>query len=607
MSSYDNNNWQTAGNSKPDNDSGAFSTAEMSAAINDTSNGIEAQNPADTTTASYAAAKDGWAKPEAYKYDELANDADHDWEGNARVYEFEGEIGDVGPEFPDLELQLFGDSTIRKSEGIDFSNITSLELYQEGPVRVDPIPADFEQAGLHPVMLKNVQLCGYTIPTPIQRYCLPAIRQGYDVVAVAQTGSGKTAAYLIPIINKLMGKAKKLAAPRPNPATYKEGIDPPARAEPLVCIVVPSRELAVQVFNEARKFCYRTMLRPCVVYGGGPYREQMRQLQRGCDVLVATPGRLKHFMDDPTVLTFRRLRYMVIDEADEMLQEDWKDELDQIMSGGEQEEGNINYMLFSATFPKAARELAKTHMAETHLQLRVGRAGSTHQNIKQVIVFTDPSRKKQALVDLLNSLPPTRTIIFVNSKRACDELDDLLFNLQFPCVSIHADRTQKEREASLRGFRSGKTPILITTALNARGIDVRNVMHVINYELPALDYGGIEEYVHRIGRTGRIGHRGLATSFYSERDEPLASVLTRTLLETKQEIPDFLMEYMPEDVENLKFEADSDFEEDGGADDAGGGAWGNGGDDTDDAVGGAWGNGGDAAAKPEPVDENGGW
>jgi ATP-dependent RNA helicase DDX3X len=131
-----------------------------------------------------------------------------------------------------------------------------------------------------------------------------------------------------------MGKAKKLAAPRPNPATFQEGIDAPARAEPLVVIVCPTRELAVQIFNEARKFCYRTMLRPCVVYGGGPIKDQRMQLQKGCDVLVATPGRLVDFMSDPRVLTLRRVRYMVIDEADEMLEEDWKDELSKIMSGG---------------------------------------------------------------------------------------------------------------------------------------------------------------------------------------------------------------------------------------------------------------------------------
>jgi ATP-dependent RNA helicase DDX3X len=131
-----------------------------------------------------------------------------------------------------------------------------------------------------------------------------------------------------------MGKAKKLAAPRPNPVTYQEGVTPRVRAEPLVLIVCPSRELATQIFDEARRFCYRSMLRPCVVYGGGPIGEQVRQLQKGCDVLIGTPGRLVDFIGRPETLTLKRLKYMVIDEADEMLQADWQDELSKIMSGG---------------------------------------------------------------------------------------------------------------------------------------------------------------------------------------------------------------------------------------------------------------------------------
>ncbi|KAK0615763.1 P-loop containing nucleoside triphosphate hydrolase protein [Bombardia bombarda] len=502
---------------------------------------------------------EGWVQAKVYDY---TADGPETWDGNARIYEWDGEVGDIGPEYPELELQLFGNPENREHHGIDFSAIASIELFQEGPARVNPI-ASFESAGLHPVMLRNVELAGYDAPTPIQRYCIPAISSGYDVIAIAQTGSGKTAAYLIPILNKLVGKAKKLAAPRPNPATYRPGVDSMVRAEPLVVIVCPARELAVQIFNEARKFCYRTMLRPCVVYGGGPIRDQIEQLQKGCDILVASPGRLIDFMDRPDALTLRRVRYMVIDEADEMLHDDWQDEFQKILSGGEQEEGNIKYMLFSATFPKSTRELAKSHLAEDHVRLRVGRAGSTHKNIKQNIIFVDSFMKKKALIDLLQSLPPTRTMIFVNSKRAADELDDFLFNQGVPCTSMHADRTQKEREASMRAFRKGESPVLIATGVSARGIDVRNVMHVINYDLPSTAYGGIEEYTHRIGRTGRIGHRGLATSFYNERDEPIASVLTRTLLETDQEIPDFLEQYVPEGAarEHLKFEADSDFDD----------------------------------------------
>ena len=299
-------------------------------------------------------------------------------------------------------------------------------------------------------------------------------------------------------------------------------------------------------------------------------------------------------------------------------------------------------MMFSATFPKRLRDLAMEYLANDHCRLRVGRAGSSHGNIQQVISCMDPQNKRKATVELLNSIPPGRTIIFVNRKQTADELDDFLYNLGLPCTSIHAGRTQMEREDAMRAFRGGECPILIATGVAARGIDVHNVNHVVNYDLPSLDHGGIEEYVHRIGkstsshpfiaqpfltlffttgRTGRIGHRGLATSFYTDRDEPIASVLTRTLLETKQEIPDFFEMYIPEGEarENLKFEADSDFEEltpGDGADDAwgaggdGGDSWGapadgdggGGGNSWGAPAGDAWGAGdGDATANEVPV------
>ncbi|KAB5547177.1 P-loop containing nucleoside triphosphate hydrolase protein [Coniochaeta sp. 2T2.1] len=592
-------------NHEPEVSDAAWGTPAMKAALT----GVEAE-ASDAEAADGEASKadgaterkpapNGWVDAKPYEYEEFGTEGAHTWDGDAKVYEWDGETGDVGPEYPELEIELFGAPETRVSHGIDFSKIEKIELYQEGPVRVDPIKK-FEDAGLHPVMLRNVQLCGYQVPTPIQKYCIPAIRLGYDVIGIAQTGSGKTAAYLIPILNKLMGKAKKLAAPRPNPAQMGT-FDMRVRAEPLVVIVVPTRELAVQIFNEARKFCYRTMLRPCVAYGGGPIGLQIQQLGKGCDILIASPGRLIDFIERPDVLTLRRLRYMVIDEADEMLDQSWSDEFSKILSGGEQEEGNVSYFLFSATFPKGARDLAKEYLSEEHVRFRVGRAGSTHGNIKQQVFYVQPELKRKALLDLLTSMKPTRTVIFVNNKRVADELDDYLFNEGIPCCSMHSDRTQKEREAAMRAFRKGDTPVLIATGVSARGIDVRSVGHVINYDLPSMDHGGIVEYTHRIGRTGRIGNTGIASSFYSDRDEPMASVLTRTLMETQQEIPDFLEAYKPEGdaAVNLKFEADSDFEEnDGGSDGGEGGGWG---------AGSA--NGDDDAAKSDDGDKEkeGGW
>ncbi|KAK0112192.1 hypothetical protein ONS96_014925 [Cadophora gregata f. sp. sojae] len=236
--------------------------------------------------------------------------------------------------------------------------------------------------------------------------------------------------------------------------------------------------------------------------------------------------------------------------------------------------------MFSATFPKMARELATQHLAHNHVRIHVGRAGSSHQNIKQDVIFVEPHLKKQALLDLLLSAPPARTIIFVNSKRAADEADDFLFNNNIPCTSIHAGRTQREREDSIRAFRSGKTPVLIATGVSARGLDIHKVMHVVNFDLPSAQYGGIQEYTHRIGRTGRIGNLGLATSFYDpRRDADIAEPLVKLMLETRQVIPDFLREFLPEgfttdddgnvtgDFAGLKFEdADEEDNAEGGCD-----------------------------------------
>ncbi|ETS78481.1 hypothetical protein PFICI_10543 [Pestalotiopsis fici W106-1] len=535
-----------------------------------------------------------WEKTTPYDYQAMATNDTGDWDGNAQVYYWDGEMGDIGPEHPELEKALFGEESL-DNDVIDFTTITQIEVRQEGEQRIIPIKS-FDAAGLHPVMLKNIRMAGFTFPTPIQQYSIPAIHMGHDLIAIAQTGSGKTAAYLIPIINKLMGKAKKLAAPRPNPVEVEAGVATSVTAEPLVVVVCPARELAIQIFNVARKFCYRTMLRPVVIYGGGPLRDQVYQLQRGCDILVASPGRLVDMMERPSVLSLRRVRYMVVDEADEMLHQDWEEEFNKILSGGEQEEGNVKYMLFSATFPTQIRKLAKDHLAASHLRINVGRVGSTHANIEQQIIWVDNSMKKQALCDLLFSLEPKRTIIFVNNRRLADELDDYLFNKDMPCTSMHADRTQREREDAMRAFRNGTTPILIATGVTARGIDVRNVGYVINYDLPSVDHGGITEYTHRIGRTARAGRKGQAFSFYTERDEPLAELLTKTLLETKQEIPEFLKQYVPEnaDIDQLKFEPDSDEEIEG--EDTGG--WGAGNGDGD---AGSWGaenntsNGGDSA------------
>ncbi|KAA6408095.1 MAG: DEAD DEAH box RNA helicase [Lasallia pustulata] len=481
------------------------------------------------------------------------------WASNSARYEWSDEYGDVGPPHPELEKHLFKNEFLNRT-GLKFNNLAEIGVTFESEIKIQPVKT-FEDAGLHPVMLSNIELCGYNVPTPIQAYCLPSILTGHDIIAVAQTGSGKTAAFLIPTLSKLMGKAKKLAAPRPNLTTVFNPLTDGVRAEPLILVVAPTRELSTQIFDEARRLCYRSMLRPCVAYGGAPSREQKDELRKGCDVLIATPGRLIDFMEQPNLLSLSRVKYTIIDEADEMVGSDWLNEMKKIMTGGDNnEDADHLFMMFSATFPKDARVVAKEYMAANHIRIRVGRTGSTHANVNQNVVFVEEAKKRDALSDLLLAMPPSRTIVFVNNKRQADFIDDYLYNKGLPSTSIHSDRTQREREDALRAFKNGNAPILVATGVSARGLDIKNVMHVINFDLPNTQYGGIQEYVHRIGRTARIGNEGLATSFYNDRNEDLAESLVKLLLETKQDIPDFLSRFVPKDPTKLEFDDDTDNE-----------------------------------------------
>ncbi|PWW80799.1 DEAD-domain-containing protein [Tuber magnatum] len=493
-----------------------------------------------------------------------------EWGASGARYEWKEEYGDVAPADEVLERMLFGEpgTAERAGAGLQFDKYCFLK----------------SSPPLHPVMLGNVKLAGYEIPTPIQRYCIPAVLDGHDLLSCAQTGSGKTAAFLIPILSKLMGKASSLAAPRPVPGSME-----PYIAQPLVLIVAPTRELATQIFDESRRFCYRSKLRPCVVYGGADSATQRMELRKGCDVLVGTPGRLADFIERGRILSLRRLKFVVIDEADEMLDMGFEPQIRKLLqsSGNANEDDDQQVLMFSATFQKAIRKLARDFLSDDFIHIKVGRIGSTHENITQRVLWVDELRKKEAIYDLLCTAPPARTLIFVNHKRVADSLDDYLYNLKLPTTSIHGDRTQREREDAILAFRSGKCPIMIATPIAARGLDIKNVMHVINYDLAQ----NIDEYIHRIGRTARIGNRGLATSFFNSSNENIATDLVKVLLESSQEIPEFLEPYRP--IGEVTFdESDSDVEgeEQGNyirgrtGDTNGGGDWGNEGAGTNGAI-----------------------
>ncbi|RHZ44385.1 DEAD/DEAH box helicase [Aspergillus thermomutatus] len=554
---------------------GSFDVTDMSNALKE----VTSEKINKSVEASNLAREKGWVPPEQYDYakyntgpaekpEEVTEETElPEWAAKAAKYEWNDEFGDVGPPNKELEDMLFRNEFINRT-GLKIGNLQKIDVIAESRERPNPVK-NFDDAGLHPIMRENIRLCNYEVPTPIQAYAIPAVLTGHDLIAIAQTGSGKTAAFLIPVLSQLMGKAKKLAAPRPN---LTNGFNPSVdavRAEPLVLIVAPTRELSTQIFDEARRLCYRSMLRPCVVYGGAPVREQREELQKGCDILIGTPGRLLDFMDKPHVLSLRRVKYTIIDEADELLLSDWESDFTKIMSGGEDvnEDADHRYMMFSATFNRECRRLARKFLAEDHVRIRIGRPGSTHINVDQTIIYAEDHLKKQCLYDLLLAMPPSRTLIFVNTKTQADFLDDFLYNMGLPSTSIHSDRTQREREDALRSFRSARCPIMVATGVSARGLDIKNVMHVVNFDLPSTTHGGITEYIHRIGRTARIGNEGLATSFYNDRNSDIAPDLVKILIESGQKVPDFLESYKPAD-DVVKFDDDTDDEAADGDDNA---------------------------------------
>ncbi|KAG0063022.1 hypothetical protein BGZ89_010211 [Linnemannia elongata] len=485
---------------------------------------------------------------------------DDAWAFEKPTYEWEEEFkqGDA-PAMPELEEELFGEEN-RILTGINFDKFSRINVSRKGgPERVDPLQS-FEQAKLHPIILENIKRMGYLEPTPIQRNAIPILMKNYDLLACAQTGSGKTAAFLLPVLSKILTKMQKNPPVAPLPGARK------TKASPLALIILPTRELGIQIFDETR----RSPIRPAVIYGGAELRRQKDQLARGCDILIATPGRLVDAMERGAV-ALDKVRYLVLDEADRILDLGFEPTIRQILLSSDlTRDESLHTMMFSATFPTEIQVLARDFMND-YCRLRIGRIGGTTTDIMQKVIKVEEYHKEDTLEELLLSQPPSRTLIFVDTKRKADYLDDVLYNKHFPCISLHGDRSQRERELALEAFKAGRSPILIATAVAARGLDIKDVMHIINYDLS----DDIDDYVHRIGRTARAGNPGLATTFYNDRNWAIAPQLVKLLIECQQEVPEFLQEFITDDVsyENDFVDPDQiDLLESRGGDEGGGDA-----------------------------------
>ncbi|KAJ8350400.1 hypothetical protein SKAU_G00255300 [Synaphobranchus kaupii] len=447
-----------------------------------------------------------------------------------------------------LENELFAAS----NTGINFEKYDDIPVDATGnncPPHID----SFHDVDMGEIIMGNIDLSRYTRPTPVQKYAIPIIKAKRDLMACAQTGSGKTAAFLLPVLSQIYTDGPGEALQAAKASSQENGKYGRRKQFPLSLILAPTRELALQIYDEARKFAYRSKVRPCVVYGGADIGQQIRELERGCHLLVATPGRLVDMMERGKIgLDF--CNYLVLDEADRMLDMGFEPQIRRIVEQDTMPPKGLRYtMMFSATFPKEIQVLARDFLEE-YIFLAVGRVGSTSENITQKVVWVEDGDKRSFLLDLLNAtvIPSevqenasdnpekpgkdSLTLVFVETKKGADALEDFLYREGYACTSIHGDRSQRDREDALQQFRSGRCPILVATAVAARGLDISNVKHVINFDLPS----DIEEYVHRIGRTGRVGNLGLATSFFNDKNSNITKDLLDILVEAKQEVPSWL-------------------------------------------------------------------
>ncbi|XP_077672408.1 putative ATP-dependent RNA helicase DDX4 isoform X1 [Eretmochelys imbricata] len=427
----------------------------------------------------------------------------------------------VPPPPPDNEEAIFA----HYQTGINFDKYDTILVEVSG---LDPPPAilTFEEANLCQTLNKNIAKAGYLKLTPVQKYSIPVILAGRDLMACAQTGSGKTAAFLLPILAHMM----------------KDGVTAShfrEQQEPECIIVAPTRELINQIFLEARKFSYGTCIRPVVIYGGTQTGHSIRQIKQGCNILCATPGRLMDIIGKEKI-GLRKVRYLVLDEADRMLDMGFGPEMKKLIScPGMPSKDRRQTLMFSATFPEEIQRLAGEFLKPEYLFVAVGQVGGACSDVQQTILQVSQYSKREKLVEILQSIRDERTMVFVETKKKADFIATFLCQEKIPTTSIHGDREQREREEALGDFRSGKCPVLVATSVAARGLDIENVQHVINFDLPST----IDEYVHRIGRTGRCGNIGKAISFFdSVSDSHIAQPLLKVLSDAQQEVPSWLEE-----------------------------------------------------------------
>jgi ATP-dependent RNA helicase RhlE len=348
---------------------------------------------------------------------------------------------------------------------------------------------NFSQLGLAEAQVRACESLGYTEPTPIQKQGIPVVLSGQDLIGCAETGTGKTAAFLLPIIQKISEK------PRP-------GVR--------VLVLAPTRELTTQIHKNYREFNRGKGNRAVVVIGGANMRTQIAELRRDAAVVIATPGRLLDLIERRAV-SLAAVEFLVLDEADRMLDMGFLPAIRRILAMLPVKKQT---MLFSATMSEEIERLARTTMKQPAL-IEVSPRGNAPLTVDQVAYPVAQESKTALLIDLLEREKFERVLVFARTRRGAERLSHILGARDHSVNRIHSDRSQPQREAALRGFRDGRTRVLVATDIAARGLDVDAVSHVINYDVPSAP----EDYVHRIGRTGRAGNKGRAITMVTPVDE----------------------------------------------------------------------------------------
>jgi ATP-dependent RNA helicase RhlE len=354
----------------------------------------------------------------------------------------------------------------------------------------------FAKLGLSHPVLEGVKAMGFVEPTPIQLRAIPLILGGRDVIGSAQTGTGKTAAFALPILSKLQGN----------------------RPEPRVLVLEPTRELAAQVETAFRDFARFTQFSVAVFFGGVGYGRQREALKKGVDIVIATPGRLLDLMNQG-VCSLRHIEYLVLDEADRMLDMGFLPDVRRILEKCPRER---HTSLFSATIPPEIETLIRWAMKHPQT-VEIGARRTPAETVKHVIYPVSDAQKTDLLLELLNRVNYDSVIVFCRTKYGADRVAHLLKRNNHSVALLHSNRTQREREQALRGFRDGRYEVLVATDIAARGLDIADVSHVINYDVPQHP----EDYIHRIGRTGRMEARGDAFTLMVAEDARHVAAIER--------------------------------------------------------------------------------